>query len=233
MDEVSEKNTYNLHYVRGCEEYDVIGWIYWKKDIPIVYDTKKDNTEEIKFVFERLNHGLWDYIETNILTEHKGIYAGDVTWTYDFVKLKMFIVRWLLKRWSLPIDLIRKTNGELTDECFNKVMNVHPNIMKYFLNEFENTMFMSEDDRITIMKQSSLLFHPKSKGVGNPHNAISTYCNLSSFWEKFGINYFEMQRLPHDVFIQLKTVLGNEISMKSKEYDNMSRQNSKPSSKRR
>lgn len=233
MAEESEKNIYNLHYVRGCEEYNVFGWIYWNKNIPVVYNTQKMNTEEIKFIFERMNHGLWEYIEENILRQNVGAHESEIIWTYDFVKLKCFIVKWLLKNWNLPIELVRKPSGELTEECFDRVMSIHPNIMRYFLNEYENTMFMSEEDRGVIARQSTLLFHPKSKGVANPHSAISMYCNLSSFWEKFGLNYFEMQRLPHDIFIQLKTVLGNENTIKSREIDNANKQTNKANSRRR
>lgn len=224
MDEI-EKNVNNCFYIRGNDEYEVHGWLYWNKDLPLIYNEKKDNTEEVVFVFERLSHDLWDYIENNILKEYKGNYSGDTTWTYDFIKLKMFIIKWLLKRWTLPIELVKKSNGELTDESYKRVMNVHPAILKYFVNEFENTMFISDEDKQTITKQCGLLFHPKSKGVSNPHNAVSMYCSLTGFWEKFGLNYYDMQRLPHDVFIQLKMVLSNEISIRSKEMENIGRQN--------
>lgn len=219
-----EKTVNNLMYVRGCEEYIIKGWIYWNRNNPILYDEKKDNTEEVEFVFERMNHGLWLYVEENILNVNYGYCEADVTLTYDFVKLKQFVVRWLLKRWNLPIELKRNANGELSDESYETVMRVHPSIMKYFMNRFEGTLFLSEEDRNKIAKQSAMLFHPKSKGVSNPHEAISMYCTFSGFWEKFGLNFFDMQRLPHDVYMKLKAVISTEINVKSAEFENSKRQ---------
>lgn len=221
---LDEKTIDNLYYIRGEEEYRIKGWIYWNRDNPVMYDEKKDNTEEVEFVFGRMNHGLWLYVEENILSVNYGYCEADVSLTYDFMKLKHFIVKWLLKSWNLPIELKRNSNGSLSDESYEIVMRMYPNIIKYFINRFENTLFLSEEDRNKITKQSAILFHPKSKGVNNPHEAISMYCNFSGFWEKFGLNYFEMQRLPHDVYMKLKAVMSTEMNVKSAEFDNTKRQ---------
>ena len=67
------------------------------------------------------------------------------------------------------------------------------------------------------------MFHPNGNGVHNAHEAVSLYCNLSSFWDKFGLNYFDLQRLPQDVYAKLREVLSRESSERGKHRKNESR----------
>jgi len=211
------QNNSNVRYVKDSEEYEVKVWIKWYKERPIMYDIEVEGAELIKATFERMNHSMWSYFEKNILDITIGRNEKDVITTYNFMKMRAFIVRWLLKGWSLPIELKKNVNGELTDECFKRVMNMHPRIIGYLVSSIESQIFISDDERGLITKQCSLLFLPNSPGVNNAHEAISLYCSLSSMWDKFGLNYFDLQRMPEDVIAKLKLVLGNETDFKNKQ----------------
>ena len=204
-------------YERGNEVFVIRTWVYWQGLNPVFYSEKKDNTEEIVMTFEKMTYGLWNYIENNILDKYHGANDMDVAIYYNFYKLRVFIIKWLLRSWSLPIDLKRKSNGELENVCFEEISKLHPHVMSYFLEKYEESLFISSSERDVIAKQCAQLFMPNSKGVSNAHDAISLYCNLASMWEKFGINYFDIQKLPQDVFLKLKMVTGFESDFKHRE----------------
>jgi len=213
----------NLRLIRNSDTVEIRGWIVWEKSGPRVLDKKVDGAEEIQFVFDQMNYGFWRYLEENIVDTNTGFNEKDVIMTYNFTKMKIHILRWLLKDWSLPIPLERKESGELTDECIKRVMGVHPRIIGYFLDKFESRLFIDEEEKRTISRQTTLLFHPKSAGVSNACSAVAMYCTLSSFWEKFGLNFWDIQNLPQEIFVRLKLVLGNEIEIKSSQSKQVSR----------
>ena len=73
-------------------------------------------------------------------------------------------------------------------------------------NNYRTIIQMDEDEKRELEKQCSILFG-KGESVQNPHSYISLYCNLMAFWDKFGMNYFDLLKLPEDVFSALKKVM--------------------------
>ena len=216
LDAVIQKHG-NVRYIKESEEYEVTLWIVWKKDMPVIYEKEVVGAEKIVAVFDRMNHDMWSYFEKNILDVIQGDNEKDISTVYNFMKMRAFIVRWLLKKWSLPIELNKMNNGELTDDCFKRVMKVHPRIMGNLISCMEEHIFIQEKEKETILKQASLLFMPNSPGVTNAHEAISLYCSLSSFWDKFGLNYFDLQKLPENVLAQLKMVINAEGDVRTQQ----------------
>ena len=185
-----------------------------------------DEGEKITFVFHQMNYFFWKILESNSL---KKIYdsSGVPVYYYDYVNYKKFILKYLLKEWSLEIPLERNETGELTTDCLNRVLNVHPIILDHFLFLFDKELELSENERVKISNQCGILFKANSPGLKDADSSIGLYCDLVSFWEKFGLNYFDIKKLPYDVFSKLKLIIGKENEIKIEElkhHDNKGRQ---------
>lgn len=228
--EVTERKNANIKLVKDVDEFEVIGWLKWKNGFPTMFENECEDAEKVVVKFNRMNHGMWLYIEENILEVNEGLVEKDVQITYNFMKMRSFIIKWLLKEWNLPIELEKGNCGELTDDSYEKVMSMFPSILNYFVNYVENRLFLFESERKEISKQCLKLFGPRSIGVNNPHEAVSLYCGYASFWEKFGLNYFDLQRLPQDLYVKLKTVMSNEIDIKNQQTENLTKNNNQPKS---
>ena len=83
---------------------------------------------------------------------------------------------------------------------------------------------MPKSEEKELEKQCSILFG-KGEGVTNPHEYITMYCNLMAFWDKFGMNYFDILKLPQDVFSALKKVMSLDNTYKSEKMNEITRQN--------
>ena len=190
-------------------------WIYLSALNPCIYEEQAPETELVEFEFYRVDYEAWMRIESLVIEVNDE--GREAIATYNFEKLHEVVLRRLLKSWSLPIPLERQDNLFLTDESFKDVMNVHPLILKHFIQKYEDTFFLNDADKKKIELQCMVLFHPdNSKGIPNAHEAVSLYCNLAAFWEKFGLNYFELRKLPYDVFSQLRLVMSHENEMRNK-----------------
>ena len=109
--------------------------------------------------------------------------------------------------------------GKLDDMSFRKMTGLHPVILRELVNQlFESTL--SEDDLTEISKQSYLLF-AKNQSVSNPHRMISLYCSLTEMWSKFGLNYFDLKRLPLYEKNALKKILSLENQIRAAEIKQM------------
>ena len=99
--------------------------------------------------------------------------------------------------------------------------------LDHFLFLFDKELELSENERVKISNQCGILFKANSPGLKDADSSIGLYCDLVSFWEKFGLNYFDIKKLPYDVFSKLKLIIGKENEIKIEElkhHDNKGRQ---------
>lgn len=206
----------DLKYIKVKDTYELSIDLRWVQNRPIACD-KDEADETISVTFTKLSLDYWKYIETQILEKHeikhKFFQKVESLFSYNFTKLNGYILQYVIKDWTLPIELIFD-NEILTDECFEKVLTIHPNILRILIEKFEQTLFLTEADKDVIIKQSRILFKDGG-GVEGPHEAISLYCDLTSFWDKFGLNYFDLQKLPYETYLKLKTVLQHETTFRN------------------
>ena len=110
-----------------------------------------------------------------------------------------------------------RENDQLTEESYNEVIKIHPRILRQVLSlvdVFEREKTKEEEKELA--KDCALIFG-KNEGVVNPHPDIVLYCDLIAFWDKFGLNYFDIQKLPKELFYRLKNMMNLESSFKYKE----------------
>ena len=169
-------------------------WLYKKKEATLVYDKPMPNCDEVEFVVEELDSRSQSLMDMECRKDGKR----------DLRMLKEWLLRHQLKKWSFEEPLTFE-DDQLDDESFEKVMSLPSSILSRIINTFNHDL-LSEDERNEIAKQSVLLFG-SAGSVENPHPLISLYVTLSDMWQKFGLNYFDLQKLPASVKEELKEIM--------------------------
>ena len=131
-----------------------------------------------------------------------------------------FLIDYLFYDTNFPeIHVEYGKDGRITDEVRKKIYQIHPRILSGILDKVEIfSNKMPENEKKDLEKQCSMLFGD-GKGINNPHKWITIYCMLSSFWEKFGLNYFDILKLPHETYQMLKHIMNLESTYKSKSIE--------------
>jgi hypothetical protein len=191
-------------------------WVYDDGDNFKVYEDETPNTVEIWFEFHRFSYLYWRMFEEECIDSYN---SGNY---YNFNKMRMFMLRRMIS--ATNIDGIRLEYDEcgiLTEKSYSDIISIHPRILRTLMgkvNVFPKQLAESEEKELE--KQCATLFG-KGDGITNPHPYITMYCNLTAFWEKFGINYFDLLKMPRDLYKILKQVMSLETSNRSASINQM------------
>jgi len=124
---------------------------------------------------------------------------------------KKMIIKMLLVGWDLDIPLeFDDETGYLTKESLKGAMSIPAPLMNAFLEQYEKTNEISEEEYIKAERQSAILFSSNSSGVSNACEMVTLFCTLGNFWEKFGLNRFDLKKLPYKEFIMLRVMMQKE-----------------------
>lgn len=190
-------------------------WVYGGDDIPKVYMEKMPNTDEIWMEFYSFTHFYWVMMEKECVDEYKsGMY-------YNFTKTKRFMLRYLFAGTNFPgVKAEYDEKGMLTEKAYQDVIRIHPRILRAL---FEKVRIFpprrSDKETKDIEKQCYSLFC-KGESVQSPHPDVTIYCNLVAFWEKFGLNYFDIMKMPQELFSKLKYIMVLDNENKSQAIEN-------------
>lgn len=199
--------------IRNDRSYKVFGFINEE-----TFDISESGEESnlIWFEFYEMNKFLWSLLEKDSLKKIKDNIKRDVYY-FNYKNYKKFVLKYLIKDLSFDIEIKRKETGELSEKTMKEISSLNPKILDYFLNKFDELIALSESETLKISEQCGLLFKSNSNGVKSPHEAISLYCELAGFWEKFGLNYYDISKLPIDVYNKLRLILREENEIKANE----------------
>lgn len=161
----------------------------------------------VKAVFNRMTYE--DYAEIDKYCTFV-VHNPETTTVTDYDEMRGLVVRRLLKSWDLNIPIKRRKDGWLTDACYNKIKKLPAPLITAMVTEFDKSNIITEDEEETINKQSAILFSKNSKGVASACEAVSLFCNLSNFWEKFGLNYFSIKKMPYKKYLLLRIMVGKD-----------------------
>ena len=163
---------------------------------------------DIQVLFKTMTYG--DYAE---LEKKSGIIkdkvVDDIIETSDFLEFRKLILGRMLLKWNLGLELKFK-DDELTKSCYQRVLSLPAKLISSLVEKYEESFDTSKDEITELDKQSAVLFGKHSHGVKDACEGISQYCVLTSFWEKFGLNRFDLQKMPYKEFIDLRIILKNE-----------------------
>jgi len=130
--------------------------------------------------------------------------------TYDVNEYKRLMVKRNLLSWTLDVPIERQ-DGWMTPECYARVSRIPAPLMEAFIEGFESRAYPTKDEEETIIKQSLVLFSKNSRGVADACEAVSAFCTLGNFWEKFGVGRgVPIQEMPYREYLMLKIVIGKE-----------------------
>lgn len=135
--------------------------------------------------------------------------AGDFVIEPERNMFSLLLLKRLLLDWNIDIPIERE-NGWLTEECWNRVKNVNALVITDLLDKYQDIINMTDKEEAVINKQSTVLFSTTSGGVYNACDAISMFCLLSSFWEKFGLDKDKIKQLPYRDFVSLRMIMKHE-----------------------
>ena len=122
---------------------------------------------------------------------------------------RRLLVRRNLVRWTLDIP-IERDDDWLTDRCWDRVGNIPAPLMEAFLDGFEAQISLTDKESQRITKESIALFSKHGRGVMDACEAVSLFCTLGSYWEKFGIDREKLPKLPYKEYLMLKIMIGKE-----------------------
>lgn len=210
----------NLGYSknRSTEFNELHYWLYRKGNSCEIYNSPAQNADEVIFTFWKINNFSWDLIEKECLKSYK-VNPHEEIFTYDYFEMKMIFLRSMFRSWSFQEEMTFDEEGKLDDNSFQKLLHLHPAILRELTGQlFDYTL--TEEDEIQIAQQSHFLF-AKHTSVMNPHRMISLYCTLAEMWDKFGLNYFDLMKLPLYEKNALKKILSFENQIRSSEIQQM------------
>jgi hypothetical protein len=170
---------------------------------------RKDGDDEVSAVFSTFTFGD-NYAVEHATTQKLAVGTGN---QFIMVPEPNEYRRLMLKKnllsWSLPVP-IERDNGWMTPECYERVGNVCGPLLDALLDEFYQTTIITDDEEAIMDRQCALLFSENSQGVSNACEAVSMFCTLGSFWEKFGLNKGELPEVPFKEYMMLKVIARKE-----------------------
>jgi len=155
------------------------------------------------------NHVLDKACSYDVQVKENNVVVTTMTVT-DLNEYRRLLIRRNLLDWTLDIPIERQ-GGWMTEECWNRVKNVSAPLMEAFVEQYDTLTSVTKDEEEKIMRQSSILFGKNSRGVMDACEAVSLFCTLGNFWDKFGVGRgVPIQDMPFKEYIMLKMVIGRE-----------------------
>lgn len=204
---------------RSHEYREIRFWCYRKGEELQLFQKPTPNTDEILFTFWEINNSSWESIERECLKRFQINPRESVT-NFDYEKLKLFYLRYFFRSWSFEETLYFDDDGKLDDDSWRLFASLHPVILRELAERIFDYVLTDEDSTLIQQQAHQLLSRNAKGGVANPHPLISMFCNLTDFWERFGLNYFDLKRMPLYERNGLRQIISIEKQIQAAEADN-------------
>jgi len=189
-------------------------WLYSDGSGVQVFDNEAPNCEMVEFTFHEMNGHSWNELERECLEERNDGH-GSKSLVYSRGKMRMFYLRRMFRSWSFREPARFDSDGTPDKSTWRLLLSLDPKIlMRLTDNVFSYTI--SQDDEIAFARQGLMLFG-RHQSVSSPHPMISLYCTLADMWNKFGLNYFDIMRMPLYERNALRRILSIEAGHQNEE----------------
>lgn len=128
----------------------------------------------------------------------------------DYEYFKKYVFKFCLIRWNLD-EILEIDNEILTDDCLNRIMKLPAPLMNAIFEKYQESYIINDEEEQEITRQSAILFSKNTSGVSDACEGITLFCVLGNFWEKFGINRFDIKNLSYKEYVMLRMILNNEV----------------------
>lgn len=183
-----------------------LGVVDWNGMVMPVREDIASRIEQV--VFKKMTYGGNKIIE-RIVSYKAPRPDGKEQTLLDVVEYKRMLLKKNLLSWSLDVPIERE-NGWLTMECYKQISSMSGTLLEAIVDKYEDTMIVSKDEEAIIDRQSAILFGKNSRGVADACEAVSLYCTLGSFNEKFGIGAPELDNMDYRDYLRLRMMSSKE-----------------------
>lgn len=128
----------------------------------------------------------------------------------DLNEYRRLMIRRNLLSWSLPIPVEKDAQGWMTQASYERVSKIPAPLMEAFVRGLEKSVEITDEEEQRISRQCAVLFSKTAHGVHDACEAVSLFCSLGNFWEKFGLDKEKLPVLPYKEYLMLKIVMGKE-----------------------
>jgi hypothetical protein len=128
----------------------------------------------------------------------------------DVNEYRRLLVKRSLLSWTLDIPIERDRHGWMTPRCYERVSRVPAPLLDVFVRGLEASVEVTDDEERKVSRQCATLFSRTGSGVYDPCEAVSMFCTLGNYWEKFGLDKEKLPRMPYKEYLLLKMVISKE-----------------------
>jgi len=130
---------------------------------------------------------------------------GSPKYVMDIFKEEELIWKKLLRRASW--FKVEREGGQISSEQYEaQILALDPRVAIALVLPVMQDLFISPAENQRLYKQCVALFAAKSRGVTYPDKWIRRYCELVTFWEKFGLNAFDLEKIPQAEALRLRRI---------------------------
>lgn len=188
-------------------------WAYRDGQRLLLYDHAKPACDRLRFAFRPITAGLWDRFE--LAASRPGAGSGRFL---DYRLLREEYLRCCLVAWNLDCPLAFGPDGYLDAESMRAVLGLHPALVR-ILSDRAFAFQQTDEERLEIERQAHALF-ARHQSIAEAHPMVSLYCHLEMMWEKFGLNWHDLQAMPVRERNALRQIAGMENSIRAQERQN-------------
>ena len=181
--------------------------VSWMEGI-CVPDSEGQAEEEA--VFSALTYGDNWAIERAVTKDVEIDGGRAVIGVADLNEYRRLLVKRSLLSWTLDIPIERDSSGWMRSECYNRVSRIPAPLMEAFVGGLEESVEITDDEERKISRQCASLFSSHGRGVMDPCEAVSMFCTLGNYWEKFGLDKEKLPKIPYRDYLLLKMMISKE-----------------------
>lgn len=200
MSDVSKiyEKVINSNIIIFDEFFYIEFFLRFNGDLLEISDKKMNGYDNAFFKCRKLSYDIW-------------LFLNQIDDLQD--KEKMLLIFSLIESNICHMELNKNI---ITLESIINFLNLNTNIIKYVVEKINEQYFEQKEEyyKYELSKDFNRLYHSE-KGVVLEHKEISDYLTLTAFWEKLGLNYFDIRKLPYDIYKQLSLMMSIETEVKN------------------
>lgn len=191
----------NKPFIKFDDFYYVQFYANMKNDLVTISDKKEKGFDFFQIKCRKLSKENWDtiYCEQD-----------------NQVKQKLLLMFSIVETNFLSLTF---EDGCISLQSLKKILSLNVAIVKAIIYKINNYYKENQEDeghRQKLLFEFRRLYN-SDKGIVLKYKQIGQYLHLCSFYEKLGLNYFDLQKLPYDVYKQLLMMIGIETEIKNQQ----------------
>lgn len=188
----------NSNIINFDEYFYINFFVTYSEGLLYISNENKNNYDEIHIKCRKLSYDNWSFLSSiNNLQDREN----------------MLLIFSLVEANICEINM---ENNIISFKSLKDFLMLNNNIIKYIIDKINEQYYSEKEEyyKYELAKDFTRLYNSE-KGVILEHKEISDYLVLSAFWEKLGLNYFDIKKLPYDVYKQLNLMMNIETEVKN------------------